>query len=136
MGCPAWRGCLCLYLLTIEQRYPVLDLSHCTLIQGYFNDGSNAEDVPFVIAPDDPRFGDVIELLQAAEFKTDLRNILPKGAKFHIYEEGDFKWLAGFRFEDIFFPSGDMGSGDMLYINNFFGEVELFFLMRGWWSAL
>ena len=77
MGCPAWRGCLCLYLLTIEQRYPVLDLSHCTLIQGYFSDGSNAEDVPFVIAPDDPRFGDVIELLH-------------KGAKFHIYEEGDF----------------------------------------------
>ena len=53
--------------LTIEQRYPVLDLSQCTLIHGYFNDGTGVEDIPFAIAPDDPRFGDVIELLQAKE---------------------------------------------------------------------
>ena len=113
--------------LIIEQRYPVLDLSQCTLIHGYFNDGTGVEDIPFAIAPDDPRFGDVIELVQTAEFRTDLWNILPKGTKFHTYKEDDFKWLVRLRFEDVLFPNGDTGSGDMLHIHNFFGEVELFF---------
>ena len=32
-----------------------------------------------------------------------------------------------FRFEDVLFPSGDMGSGDMLHIENFYGDIDLSF---------
>ena len=47
--------------LTIEQRYPVLDLSQCTLIRGYFNDGTSVEVQNFTIAPDDPHFDEMIK---------------------------------------------------------------------------
>lgn len=113
--------------LTIEQRYPVLDLSQCTLIRGYFHDGTSAEAANFTIAPGDPNFGEMIERFQSAAFKKRLRNMLPRGTKTHLYEDGDFRWFVVFQFEDVLFPSGDTGSGDMLHVNNFFGDVELSF---------
>ena len=112
---------------TIEQRYPVLDLSQCTLIHGYFYDGTSVEDTPFTLAPDDPHFDEMIERFQSAAFQTSLRNIFPQGTKIHRYEDGDFKWSVMLRFENVLFPNGDIGSGDMLNINNFFGDVDLFF---------
>ena len=113
--------------LTIEQRYPVLDLSQCTLIRGYFNDGTSVEVQNFTIAPDDPHFDEMIKLFQSAVFKTKLRNILPQGTRTHLCADGDFKWFVRFQFENVLFPSGDIGNGDMLHINNFFGDVDLFF---------
>jgi len=113
--------------LTIEQRYPVLDLSQCVLIRGFFNDGASVEGTQFTLAPDDPHFDEMIELFQSAAFRTSLRNILSRGAKIHPYKDGDYKWSVMFRFEDVLFPSGDTGSGDMLHINNFYGDVDLSF---------
>ena len=113
--------------LTIEERYPVLDLSSCTLISGYFRDGADAEDTRFTISPDDPHFDEMIELFQSAEFKTRLGNILPDRTKTHRYQDGDFKWEVMLRFEDVLLPTGDVGSGDMLHISNFFGDINLFF---------
>lgn len=113
--------------LTIEQRYPVLDISQCTQIRGYYYDGTDIEDTPFTIYPDDPHFDEMIELFRSAAFKTKLRNIFPRGTKTHLYSDGDYEWEVMFRFEDVLFPSGDMGSGDMLHIRNFFGDIDLSF---------
>jgi len=113
--------------LTIEQRYPVLDISQCTQIQGYYYDGTGVEHIHFTIYPDDIHFDEIIEQFQVTAFKTKLRNIFPRGTKTHRYNKGDFQWEIMFRFEDILFPSGDMGSGDMLHIRNFYGDIDLFF---------
>lgn len=113
--------------LTIEQRYPVLDLSQCTLVRGYFRDGTSVEDIQFTFAPDDLHFDQMIELFQSVAFKKRLRNILPERTKSHLYQGGDFKWSVTFRFENVLFPSGDTSSGDMLRIDNFFGDVALSF---------
>ena len=113
--------------LTIEQRYPVLDISQCTQIRGYYYDGTDTENTPFTIYPDDPHFDEIVELFQSAAFETKLRNIFPQGTKTHPYSKGDFKWEVMFGFEDVLFPSGDMGSGDMLHIRNFFGDIDLSF---------
>ena len=113
--------------LTIEERYPVLDLSSCTLISGYFRDGADAENTRFTISMDDPDFEEMIELFRSAQFKTKLQNILPGGTKTHRYQDGDFEWEVVFRFEDVLFPTGDVGSGDMLHVSNFFGDINLFF---------
>jgi len=90
--------------LTIEQRYPVLDLSQCILIRGYFNDGARVEDTKFTLTPDDPHFDEMIERFQSAAFRTSLLNILPQGTKVHPYKDGDYKWSVMFRFEDVLFP--------------------------------
>ena len=113
--------------LTIEERYPVIDLSQCTLISGYFNDGTGDENERFTISPDDSHFDELIDLFQSAEFRTRLRNILPRGIKIHPLQDGDYKWEVMFRFENVLFPSGDIGSGDMLHISNFFGDIDLSF---------
>lgn len=115
--------------LTIEQRYTVLDLSQCTRIHGYFYifNGTDVENTPFAIYPDSPHFDEMIELFQSAAFKTRLQNILPKGTKTHRCSDGDYKWQVMFRFEDVLFPSGEKGRGDMLHINNFYGDIELSF---------
>ena len=113
--------------LTNEKRYPVIDLSQCTLISGYFYDGTGVENERFTISPDDPHFGKLIDLFRSTKFRTRLGNILPRGTKIHPHQDGDYKWEVMFRFENVLFPSGDMGSGDMLHISNFFGDIDLFF---------
>lgn len=113
--------------LTLAQRYPILDLSQCTQIRGYFFDGRDIEQTPFVIYHDDPHFGEMIRLFQTVGFKTRIRNLFPQGTKTHLYQEGDFKWEVMFRFENVLFSNGDMGSGDMLQIKNFFGDLAISF---------
>jgi len=113
--------------LTIEARYPVLDLSQCVQIRGYYNDGTSVEDIPFIVDPEDPHFAEAVELFRSPTFKTKLRNLFPSGTKTHRYSEGDFKWSVVFRFEDVLFSTGDTGSGDLLRIENFFGDLELYF---------
>lgn len=111
--------------LTIEQRYPVLDLSQCTQISGDYRDGSIADRTQFTIHPEDPHFDEMIELFQSTAFHTRLRNIFPPKSKTHRYHTGVFQWTVQFRFEDVSFPNGDTASGHLLYIDNFFGDLEL-----------
>lgn len=116
--------------LTIEQRYPVLDMSQCTQVRGYYYDGSGAGHTQFTIYPEDAHFAEIIERFQSAAFRTKLRNLLPRGTKVHQTQPGsenDFQWEVMFRFEDVLFPSGDTGSGDMLHVQNFYGDIDLSF---------
>lgn len=117
--------------LTIEQRYPVLDLSQCTLIRGYFFEyqgalGPDSKTIQFTIAPDDPQFDEMIELLRSTAFETSLRNILPRGTKHHEYQDGDFEWMVTFQFEDVLFPNEDI-VGEVVRIHNDCGDVALCF---------
>lgn len=125
--CAAAFGLIYTRPLTLEQRYPVLDLSRCVQIRGYYDDGTGVEDAQFVIQPDSPHFDRMVELFQSAAFRTRLRNLFPKGTKTHQYSDGDFRWIVTFRFEQMLLPGGDIGSGDMLHISNFFGDLELSF---------
>ena len=113
--------------LTIEERFPMLEMSECTRIKGYYSNGQAAEESSFVIYPEDPCFSEMIALFEAPAFHTRLKNLLPMGTRIHRAEEGDFEWELIFRFEDVRFPSGDMGRGDMLHIRNFFGDLTLHF---------
>ena len=115
--------------LTIEQRYPVLDLSQCTQIRGDYYDGTGTRLTQFVIEPEDPHFDGMLELLQSAGFRTRLENLIPfpRGAQTHLAREGDFQWSVMLRFEGVQFPGGDVGSGDMLHIRNFYGKIDLSF---------
>ena len=120
---------------TIEQRYPFLDLTRCTRISGDFDRYYVKLSVPlhgeFSIGPDDARFDELLQLLRETKFRTKLTNLIPTfGARTHEVREGDFRWNVQLRLEDIVFPNGDTGTGDMLRINNFFGDVEVTFDME------
>ena len=109
---------------TIEQRYAELDLSECIEINGYYL--YRLETIhSFSISPDDEDFDSMTELFRQTSFKTRLRNILPRGTKTHI---GDgFEWGVYFKFESVPMKDGSFASGDLLYVNNFYGDIEMSF---------
>ena len=109
---------------TVERRYPYLDLSQCVKIEGYCSpDGMLSDQVPFRITPEDAGFDDLIGLVRSAAFRTDLKNLLPKGTRTHRYAPGDFMWEAEFSFEDVHLPDGSVSSGEILCIENYFGDL-------------
>ena len=112
---------------TIEQRYPLLDISDCTGVKGYYFVAPDVEDTAFQIKTDASRFSELIQLIESAEIKKKLSNFLPQGTKTHRLSDGDFKWELMLNFDDVPYPSGDHGSGYMLHIRNFFGEVSISF---------
>ncbi len=117
--------------LTIQQRYPTLDLSHCTGIHGYYNDGTGDWNAQYTIRPGDPHFEQAVGLVRSAVFRTRLRNLFPSGTKTHPYSAGDFRWYAILRFEDAPFPDGTTGGGDLLEIDNFYGDLTMYFIGEG-----
>lgn len=112
---------------TIEQSYPLLSISDCTEIQGYYFIAPCVEDIQYHISTDDSRFSEIIQLVQSARIKKKLSNILPQETKTHRLSDGDFKWELMLNFDDVSYLSGDHGSGYMLHIRNFFGEVSISF---------
>lgn len=112
---------------TIEQRYPILNIVDCTEMRGYYFVAPGVEDIQYQISSDDSRFSELIQLIQSAEFRKKLSNLLPQERKTHRLSDGDFKWELMLNFDDVSYPSGDHGSGYMLHIRNFFGEVSISF---------
>lgn len=110
---------------TIEQRYPVLDLSQCVRISGDYRNGTGEEFVSFDITPDDPHFEELIELLRSPSFRTKLYNMFPPETK--TYQGSAFYWDVVLTFDDVTFPDGHTVSGDLLRVTNFFGDLELHF---------
>ena len=41
--------------------------------------------------------------------------------------DGDYKWNVIFSFDDLAFPDGSVARGDILHIDNFFGELSLYY---------
>ena len=113
--------------LTIEQRYPYLDISKCTEITGNYSDTMAVDDAQFVITSGDPRFGELIEIIQTAAFKTKLKNILPQGTIVHRYKDSDFRWDLLFYFEDVHLPDGSTSSGTILSIQDLYGDLSFSF---------
>lgn len=112
---------------TIEQRYPMLSLSNCTKIKGYFFIAPGVEDTAFSIETEDSRFTELIQLIQSVETKKKLRNLLPQGHKTHLLSDGDFKWEVMLHFDGVSLPDGSQVSGEMLHLRNFFGDFSISF---------
>ena len=120
---------------TLEQRYPFLNLTQqCTQISGYYDtyEGSSESDrKEFSIGPDDARFEKLLWLFREAKIRTKLTNLIPMyGMQYHTMREGDFQWTVWLQLENVVFPNGDTGTGNMLQFYNFFGDVEVAFDME------
>lgn len=111
--------------MTIEERYPYLDMEHCTQIWGYYGTDLERELVPFVIRRGDPQFEQAMELFRPTVFRFRLGSLFSSGIKIHKNGLGDFRWEANFQFDRVVFPNGDTGRGDILHVTNFYGDIEL-----------
>ncbi len=125
---------------SMESYCPPLEITECTEIKFYnrvysgttLEDGSywpytESEEVVFVHG--DPEFERLIELLDEGRFSTRLANILPKGTRTHSAQPGDITWDMHLCFENVEMPYG-VGSGYMLNIGNFYGELDISYELK------
>lgn len=122
---------------SLESYCPPLEITECTEIKFFtrIQRGKTLEDGSYwpynesgevVFAPGDPEFERLIELLDEGRFSTRLANILPKGTRTHSAQPGDITWDMYLCFENVEMPDGT-GSGYMLHIGNFYGELDISF---------
>lgn len=118
--------------MTVEELCPGVDLSKCETIHGYYSTVPLPEDTPFAFERNEAEFLRIMEQFKGRKFSRSLRNLLPPGTKVHRYQEGDFKWDVQFRLDQVSFPDGSTGSGDIVQFRNFFGTLELFYAGDTW----
>ena len=110
---------------TIEQRYPFLDLSKCTKIEGHYSAYPESDTVTCSIYPGTPFFKELINHIRFVEFNKKLKNILPQPRiTIHNIEKGDYQWEIMLFFDDVIFPDGSSVSGSILSIRYFYGDLS------------
>lgn len=114
--------------MTLAQICGDIDVSESNYVYGYYVDYPRmAEDARFEIKADDERLGEMLQLFKNQKFKRSLWNLLPRGTKYHVFEDGDFKWEVLFNFENVTLPDGSGARGSVIHVSNFFGIVEVRF---------
>ena len=118
---------ICSRPMTMAQRYPMLTADRCTEIRGYYGVGAEAEPREFCVAQDDPEFQQLWQLFYGKEYRRALRDLLPRGTRYHRALPEDFRWEVSFCFADVPMPDGSTGSGEMLRFENWYGQLDIFF---------
>lgn len=113
--------------MTIQQRYPMLSLDKCSGISGYYRDDTGEALEEFVIDKNSEEFEMLCDLLYKQEYRRSLRDLLPRGTRIHRTESGDFQWEVFFHFEDVVLPDGSIGSGGILRIQSWYGDLDIYF---------
>ena len=111
--------------MTITQLYPMLTLDKCSGIEGYYRDGTGKDLEKFAIEKNSEEFELLCDLLYKREYSRSLRDLLPRGTRIHPSEPGDFEWEVMFHFDAIEFSDGNVGSGPLLQIQYWYGELDI-----------
>ena len=112
--------------MTIQQRYPRLDLEQCTDLRGYYEIGGQGR-IEFTVDKNSEDFETLCTLLYEQAYRRSLKDLLPRGTRTHATQPGDFEWEVFFQFEDVVFPDGNHGSGGILRIEYWYGELDIHF---------
>ena len=113
--------------VTILELYPMLSLDQCTRIRGYYKIGAQPELSEFTIEQGSAEFEQLCQLFYERDYRRSLKDLLPRGTRVHRTEPDEFRWEVYFVFEDVEFPDGSTGSGDMLQFVNWYGELDIRF---------
>ncbi len=118
----------CVYTrpLTVEERWPVPDLSECVRIRCSYWDHVN-DPAEYYIEKGGPGFDEIVSLIGAAPFRAKLSGLFERGTRYRRLEEGDVSWSLYFRFEEVELPDGSTASGDVLSVSCVAGDICLSF---------
>ena len=113
--------------MTIQQRYPMLKLDKCTEIRGYYATGEHTALTKFTIDRNSKVFETLCSLLYAQDYRRSLRDLLPRGTRIHATAPEDFEWDVCFYFEEVMLSDGTIVSGEILRIQYWYGELDIYF---------
>lgn len=113
--------------MPIQQRYPMLSLDKCTELRGYYEIDGQTELTEFTIDKNSEDFEILCSLLYEQGYRRSLRDLLPRGTRIHPTESGDFEWEVCFYFDAAELPDGNSGSGGILRIQCWYGELDIHF---------
>ena len=111
---------------SILKRYPMLGLEKCTEVTGSYKIGDQDE-VTFAFDRDSKAFEDLFAQCYWQTFHRSPRDILPRGTRYHATESDDFKWDLYFTYDAVELPDGSICSGPLLHIQNWYGDVDIYF---------
>lgn len=113
----------------IEEICPGVKLTECSRIEVRYKtwerSGPYFDDTRVVLSPGEPGFDEAIGLLAEKGFSRSPFWRFRSSRKSHRWMEGDFLWYMDLVFEDVTLPDGSTGSGYLVQLNNFFGDLEL-----------
>ncbi len=113
--------------LTIQQRYPMLNLDKCTELRGYYEICEQTAFTKFTIDKNSEEFEMLCSLLYTQDYRRSLRDLLPQETRTRSIAPGDFEWAVSFHFEDVVLSDGNIISGDTLRIQYWYGELDVYF---------
>ncbi len=121
--------CVLLYTrpMTLVQLCSGVDITQAVSVSGSFSIVPSIENSRFEIDKNDERFSQIVELFKSRKFRRSLVSLLPQGAKTHLPKDGDFQWEVMFEINDVPFPDGNVVSGTLISVDNFFGVLEVRF---------
>ena len=112
--------------MTIQQRYPMLDLEQCTDLRGYYEIGGQGR-IEFTVDKNSEDFETLCTLLYEQAYRRSLKDFLPHGMRTYRVLPEDFEWEVFFQFEDVAFPDGSHTSGRILRVDYWYGELDIHF---------
>ena len=112
--------------MTIQQRYPMLDLEQCTDLRGYYEIGGQGR-IEFTVDKNSEDFETLCTLLYEQAYRRSLKDLLPHGTRTYRVLPEDFEWEVFFQFKDVAFPDGSHTSGRILRVDYWYGELDIHF---------
>ena len=113
--------------MTLSQLHPLLPLDQCVGISGYYRTSEQTGGLTqFTIEADSAEFQELCSLFNEKTYRRSLKDLLPRGTRYHqATGEFEFQWEVWFHFDTIEFPDGNGGSGPLLQIQYWYGELEI-----------
>lgn len=121
--------------MTLEQLGPGVKLEECRGISGYYTSAlETSGPQEFTLSAEDPAFASLLEHFQSRTFRRSLLGLLPQRTRTHI--GWGVTWDVYFEFEDVTFSNGNIHSGTLLHVNNFYGTVDISFAFADKWRQV
>jgi len=113
--------------MTLSQLSPLLPLDQCVGISGYYRTTDQTDGLTqFTMEAGSEEFQELCSLFNEKTYRRSLKNLFPGGTRYHqTTNEFEFQWEVWFHFDAIEFPDGNGGSGPLLQVQYWYGELDI-----------
>lgn len=121
--------------MTIQQRYPALDLDQCTEVYGYYQ-VAGGEFTQLTIDQDSEAFAAVCSIVYEQSYRRSLLDLFKPTTLSHSPAPGDFQWEVVLSFEGAVLPDGSTTPASIIDIRYFYGELSILYARGAYDSVM